>query len=82
MKKILFILLVLVLFSCNIYFRENEDVFVVSNINNDTVYNNYNIHIKLVRIPCKLGEINTIYLQTNDVNIKIGDKFKLTKIEE
>jgi len=80
MKKLLLIIFILLLLSCNIIVKTETQIFLVTDISEG--YGNYKLEVILRRDPFVNYEFNIITLLTNDVSIQIGDKFKLTKVEE
>lgn len=82
MKKLLLLIFILFLFACYLTIQEPETVFVVDSIQNSSIYPNCGLRILLRRIPFIANEANEIYYYTNDYVIKVGDKFKLTKVSE
>lgn len=84
MKKLLFILLVFILLiSCRVRIDEDKTIYVVDTIDSCYSYElNYKLKILLRRLPYNASYKNQIDLYSNDYSIKVGDKFKLIKIEE
>lgn len=85
MKKLLFILLVFImLVSCNVSKVREKDVFFVTD---KFRHSDGSIDLILERLPNEAGEGDIITFITDDKrykekDYKIGDKFKLIKIEE
>lgn len=80
MKQLLLVLFcIMLIVGCRISYIESEDVLIVTKIDE---YFDGTIYLKLERFPNQDIEGDIIKYITKDNNYKVGDKFKLVKIEE